>query len=85
MADGDSDRCGSGMPPLSIPVALLLFNVSVEIAQLLFIAAVLAAVAAGRRVAKRISWQQPDWLWRVHQYANGGLAIYCVIERVAAF
>jgi hypothetical protein len=37
-----------GLPQLSIPVALLFFNVGVEIGQLMFIAAVLATAAADR-------------------------------------
>jgi hypothetical protein len=74
-----------GLPPLSIPVALLFFNVGVEIGQLMFIAAVIAAVAAGRWAARRFSWPRPDWAWRVPPYAIGGLASYWVIERVAVF
>ena len=37
-----------GLPQNAIPLALLFFNVGVEIGQLMFIAAVLAAVAAVR-------------------------------------
>lgn len=74
-----------GLPPLSIPVALLCFNVGVEIGQLLFVAAVLAIVAGGRWVNRRFAWPRPGWLWRVPPYAIGGLASYWVIERVAAF
>jgi hydrogenase/urease accessory protein HupE len=74
-----------GLPTLSIPVALLFFNVGVEIGQLLFIAAVLAVIAVGRWAAQRFSWSMPGWLWRVPPYAIGGLASYWVIERVAAF
>jgi uncharacterized membrane protein HdeD (DUF308 family) len=74
-----------GLPPLSIPVALLFFNVGVEIGQLMFIAAVLAVMAVGRWAVQRFSWPQPGWLWRVPPYVVGGLASYWVIERVAAF
>jgi hydrogenase/urease accessory protein HupE len=48
-----------GLPPLSIPVALLFFNVGVEIGQLLFIPAVLALIAAGRRAARRFARPPP--------------------------
>jgi hydrogenase/urease accessory protein HupE len=74
-----------GLPPLSIPIALLFFNVGVEIGQLLFIAAVLAVLAAARRAATSLDWSQPAWLGRLPPYAIGGLASFWVVERVAAF
>jgi hydrogenase/urease accessory protein HupE len=74
-----------GLPQLSIPVALLFFNVGVEIGQLLFIAAVFAAIAAGRWIARRIRLPHANWLWRIPPYAIGGIASYWVLERVAAF
>ena len=40
-----------GLPHNSIPLALLFFNVGVEIGQLLFIGAVLALIAGGTRLA----------------------------------
>lgn len=39
-----------GLPQDDIPLALLFFNIGVEIGQLLFIAAILAVVAASRRI-----------------------------------
>ncbi|MCX7174659.1 MAG: HupE/UreJ family protein [Proteobacteria bacterium] len=74
-----------GLPPLSIPVALLFFNVGVEIGQLMFVGAVLLVIAAWRRALRRHSGPQADWLWRIPPYAIGGLASYWVVERVAAF
>ncbi len=74
-----------GLPPLSIPTALLFFNVGVEIGQLVFVGAVLGAIAAGRWAARRLPWSWPAWLWRLPPYAIGGLASYWVIERVSAF
>jgi HupE / UreJ protein len=74
-----------GLPQLSIPVALLFFNVGVEIGQLMFIAAVFAVIAMGRWTCGRIAPRQPHWLWRIPPYAIGGIASYWVIERVAAF
>ena len=70
-----------GLPQMSIPIALLFFNVGVEIGQLMFIAAVLAVIAIGHRIALL----QPQWLWRIPPYAIGGSASYWVIERVTAF
>jgi hydrogenase/urease accessory protein HupE len=74
-----------GLPPLSIPVALLFFNVGVEIGQLLFIAVVFAAIAAGRWTMRRFAWTAPGWWWRVPPYAIGGMASFWVVERIAAF
>lgn len=74
-----------GLPPLSIPMALLFFNVGVEIGQLIFIAAVLALVALGRRIALRLQWQGLGWLWRVPPYAIGSIASFWAVQRVASF
>ena len=73
------------MPAGAIPIALLFFNVGVEIGQLLFVAAVLAAIAAGRSLAQRCQFRQPDWLWRAGPYAIGGLASFWFVARVAGF
>jgi hydrogenase/urease accessory protein HupE len=74
-----------GLPPLSIPMALLFFNVGVEIGQLVFIAAVLGAMAVVRRIARRLEVDAPSWCWRVPPYAIGGMASFWVVQRVAAF
>jgi hydrogenase/urease accessory protein HupE len=74
-----------GLPPLSIPMALLFFNVGVEIGQLIFIAAVLVVIGAGRRIGRSLSFTPPGWLWRIPPYAIGGLASFWVVQRVAAF
>jgi hypothetical protein len=74
-----------GLPQSSIPIALLFFNVGVEIGQLLFVGAVLGLITVGRRVAQRLQLPQPVWLWRVTPYAIGALASFWLVERVAAF
>ena len=74
-----------GLPQSSIPIALLFFNVGVEIGQLLFVGAVLAAIAVGGRTAERLRVSQPAWLWRIAPYAIGGVASFWLVERVAAF
>jgi hydrogenase/urease accessory protein HupE len=70
-----------GLPAGQIPVALLFFNLGVEIGQLIFVGAVLAMVAAIRVL--RLSL--PTWLKLVPPYAIGTIAMFWVIERVAAF
>jgi hydrogenase/urease accessory protein HupE len=74
-----------GLPQSSIPVALLFFNVGVEIGQLVFVGAVLAVMAVGRRAGQRLRFSQPAWLWRIGPYAIGALASFWLLERVAAF
>jgi hydrogenase/urease accessory protein HupE len=69
-----------GLPEHAIPLALLFFNVGVEVGQLLFVAAVLAVVAAWRRL--EAPW--PQWAWRVPVYTIGSLAAYWTVERVAS-
>jgi hypothetical protein len=70
-----------GLPQHEIPLALLMFNVSVEVGQLLFIGAVLSLIAVLRRV--RISF--PRWMALVPPYEIGSVAMYWLIQRVAAF
>ncbi len=70
-----------GLPQKAIPVALLMFNVGVEVGQLLFVAAVLLLIATARRVAFRL----PRWADYAMPYAIGMMAMFWVIERVASF
>jgi len=70
-----------GLPTGHIPVALLFFNLGVEIGQLLFIATMLCLFALVRRI--RIAW--PRWARLAAPYAIGSVAMFWVIERVAAF
>jgi hypothetical protein len=69
-----------GMPAHAIPLALLFFNVGVELGQLAFIAAVLALGWALRRAlaAPPAGWQ------RVAAYAIGSVAAFWFIERTLA-
>ena len=59
-----------GLPAGHIPVALLFFNLGVEAGQLLFVAAVLALVAAARRIriagraGRRWCRPMPSAAWR---------------------
>jgi hydrogenase/urease accessory protein HupE len=70
-----------GLPPNAIPLALLFFNVGVEIGQLLFIAAVLAVLAG----ARRIRWARNEWSWQLPVYGIGTVASCWTIERIAGF
>ena len=70
-----------GLPQNSVPLALLLFNVGVEIGQLLFVAAAITFIAALSRV--RITW--PKWTEAIPPYAIGGCAAFWTIQRTLSF
>ncbi len=70
-----------GLPQNSVPLALLLFNIGVEIGQVLFVAMILALIV----LLKRVRVVFPAWLETVPPYAIGGMAMFWVIQRVAAF
>ncbi len=70
-----------GLPEGHIPLALLFFNVGVEVGQLLFIAAVLTFVVVMRRI--RVPF--PRWAGLLPPYAIGSIAMFWVIQRVAEF
>jgi len=70
-----------GLPQNEVPLALLMFNVGVELGQLLFIVAVLALLFGLRKL--RNEW--PAWAHQVPAYGIGGIAAFWFIERVAGF
>jgi HupE/UreJ protein len=74
-----------GLPQTAIPVALLFFNVGVEIGQLLFIATILSIIALARWLARRAAIPQPAWAWRIAPYSIGGVAAFWMVQRIAGF
>jgi hydrogenase/urease accessory protein HupE len=74
-----------GLPQNAIPIALLFFNLGVEAGQLLFIGAVLTAVATGHLLLRSHSLALPRWAWRIPPYAIGTLATFWVIDRTSRF
>ncbi|MDT0553458.1 HupE/UreJ family protein [Urechidicola vernalis] len=70
-----------GLPQAEIPLALLFFNVGVEVGQILFILAVLGFIFLMKRLKK--SW--PSWIQQVTPYAIGSVAAFWLIERVVGF
>jgi hypothetical protein len=70
-----------GLPQHAIPLALLFFNVGVELGQLAFIAVVLCLAAIARRLPRRA----PAWGWRVMPYGIGAVAMFWVMQRISAF
>jgi hypothetical protein len=71
-----------GLPQKNVPLALLFFNVGVEIGQLLFVAALLALAAAIGRFANPLQLQRSAI---AGVYAIGGLASYWLIDRIVSF
>ena len=67
-----------GLPQNEVPLALLVFNIGVELGQLLFIAATLV-IAWSLNKRRR---QRPAWLRQVPACGVGGTAAFWLIERV---
>ncbi len=74
-----------GLPQKSIPIALLFFNLGVEIGQLFFIAAVFAVTIVFRRISTGFKLPHPAWTRALPAYAIGSAAAFWVIQRIAAF
>ena len=72
-----------GLPANSIPLALLFFNIGVELGQLLFIAAVLAGMTLVSRLAQD-RFARPRAAIAC-AYLIGGVASYWTIERIVSF
>ncbi len=68
-----------GLPPSEIPIALLFFNLGVEIGQVLFVLAVLLLLRIGRQLS--LHW--PEALQPLPPYAIGTVATYWFLERAA--
>ena len=74
-----------GLPQTEIPIALLFFNVGVEVGQLLFVAAVFAALWLLRHSTRRIKLPQVTWASALPPYVIGSLAFFWVVQRTVAF
>ena len=70
-----------GLPQNAIPLALLLFNVGVEIGQLMFVAAAVVFITLLVRIP--VKW--PGWAGAIPPYAIGGMAMFWVIQRLVAY
>jgi len=68
-----------GLPAGEIPVALLTFNVGIELGQLTFV----LAVVAGRALVGAAVRSMPVWARRVPLYAMGSLSALWCFERAA--
>jgi HupE / UreJ protein len=71
-----------GLPEHAVPLALLFFNLGVEVGQLAFIAVVMLLAVTVLPATPRAL---PAWTRRAPAYGIGGLAAFWAIERVAGF
>lgn len=69
-----------GLPQNAIPLALFFFNVGVELGQLLFV----GAFALGGLLVARAHIVWPRWMELAPAYAIGSIAMFWVMQRVAA-
>ena len=71
-----------GLPQSDIPLALLFFNVGVEVGQLIFVAAVLTLgyLLHKLKTPKLLSYAETAAI-----YSIGGLSSFWLLERVSAF
>jgi hydrogenase/urease accessory protein HupE len=67
----------AGLPDNAVPLALLFFNLGVEVGQLAFVVLVLVALQAWRRLPLRA----PAWTSAAVAYLVGSVAMYWTIER----
>jgi HupE / UreJ protein len=70
---------GAGLPRGDLPMALLSFNVGVEVGQLGFIALTLAL----ERSFRVLEFRWPGWVQALPGYAVGSLGAFWTIQRVA--
>jgi hydrogenase/urease accessory protein HupE len=80
-----------GLPQSDIPVALLFFNVGVELGQLIFITVVVAALWTGSRLMDRTGpreggpWKAEAAIRAPVAYLVGSTAAFWVVQRIVAF
>jgi len=71
----------AGLPVAHIPTALFFFSIGVETGHFLFIGVVLSLIA----LARRVKMPAPQWAQLLPPYAIGSIAMFWVIQRIAAF
>lgn len=70
-----------GLPQTDIPLALLFFNVGVEVGQLVFVAGVLTVTW----LIQKMKFRWPLWVEQAPAYAIGSLAAFWFIQRTVSF
>ncbi|MFT4565449.1 MAG: hydrogenase/urease accessory protein HupE [Saprospiraceae bacterium] len=70
-----------GFPQKDVPLALLTFNIGVELGQLIFIGIIFLLWIGVQKTRLPIA----KWFWKVVPYCMGTMAAFWLIERVVAF
>jgi len=70
-----------GLPQADIPLALLFFNVGVEVGQLMFVSGVLVVTW----MINKMKFRWPVWVEHGPAYAIGSLAAFWFIQRTVSF
>ena len=70
-----------GLPQQDVPLALLTFNIGVEIGQLIFISIILIFF----KIYKSLNVTTPKWLINVVPYLLGAISSFWLIERILGF
>lgn len=70
-----------GLPQNEIPVALLMFNVGVELGQLMFLVVMFLLI----RALRKIPYEWPRWAYQLPAYGIGGVAAFWFVDRVVGF
>jgi hydrogenase/urease accessory protein HupE len=70
-----------GLPQSDIPLALLFFNVGVEVGQLMFVSGVLVVIWT----LKKMKFRWPVWVEHGPAYAIGSMAAFWFIQRTVSF
>jgi hypothetical protein len=73
------------LPQHEIPLALLMFNVGVELGQIAFVFVVLTVLAGLRLMWAKVPATAPLSKWQLIPYAIGCVAAFWTIERTISF
>jgi hydrogenase/urease accessory protein HupE len=74
-----------GLPQTSVPMALLFFNLGVEIGQLIFVAAIILLIRFLIRITAGIDAYIPEWAKQIPVYLIGCFAAFFLFQRIGIF
>lgn len=74
-----------GVPQNEVPLALLMFNVGVEVGQIMFVIVIVGLLALARKVGAKANLSAPGWSRKLAPYTVGIIAAFWTIERTVGF
>ncbi len=74
-----------GVPRNEVPLALLMFNLGVELGQVCFVTTVASLLAVAASIQQRFGLSVPEWSEKLVPYAIGITAAFWTIDRTIAF